>query len=61
MLGIEVYKAPYWMAPAELKELKLQELMDKGFNRPNVSPWGAHVLFVRKKNCTIGICIDYSS
>lgn len=35
MLGIEVYKAPYWMAPAELKELKLQELMDKGFNRPN--------------------------
>ena len=39
---------PYRMAPAELKELKeqLQELLDKGFIRPSVSPWGAPVLFV---------------
>ena len=44
-------RAPYRMAPAELKELKvqLQELLDKGFVRPNVSPWGAPVLFVKKK------------
>nr|XP_009765345.1 PREDICTED: uncharacterized protein LOC104216908 [Nicotiana sylvestris] len=43
---------PYRMAPAELKELKVQlkDLLDKGFIRPNVSPWGAPVLFVRKKD-----------
>ena len=43
---------PYRMAPAELKELKeqLQELVDKGFIRPSTSPWGAPVLFVRKKD-----------
>ena len=42
-------RAPYRMAPAELKELKvqLQELLDKGFVRPSVSPWGALVLFVK--------------
>ncbi|XP_057251790.1 uncharacterized protein LOC130591863 [Beta vulgaris subsp. vulgaris] len=45
-------KAPYRMAPAELQELKtrLQELIDKGFIRPSVSPWGAPVLFVKKKD-----------
>ncbi|XP_021595194.1 uncharacterized protein LOC110602075 [Manihot esculenta] len=44
--------APYRMAPTELKELKaqLQELLDKGFIRPSVSPWGAPVLFVKKKD-----------
>ena len=44
--------APYRMAPAELKELKLQlqELLEKGFIRPSVSPWGALVLFVKKKD-----------
>ena len=54
-------RAPYWMAPAELKELKvqLQELLDKGFVRPNVSPWGAPVLFVKKKDGTLRMCIDY--
>ena len=46
-----VSRAPYRMAPAKLKELKvkLQELLDKGFVRPNVSPWGALVLFVKKE------------
>ncbi|KAL4038168.1 hypothetical protein IC575_001775 [Cucumis melo] len=49
------------MAPAELKELKvqLQELLDKGFIRPSVSPWGAPVLFVKKKDGSMCLCIDY--
>ena len=52
---------PYRMAPLELKELKLQlqELLEKGFIRPSVSPWGAPVLFVKKKNGTLQLCIDY--
>ena len=52
---------PYRMAPAELKELKLQlqELLEKGFIRPSVSPWGAPVLFVKKKDGTLRLCIDY--
>ena len=56
-----VSKAPYRMAPAELKKLKeqLQELLDKGFIRPSVSPWGAPVLFVRKKDGSLRLCIDY--
>ena len=47
-----VAKAPYRMAPRELQELKaqLQELVDRGFVRPSVSPWGAPVLFVKKKD-----------
>ena len=47
-----ISRAPYRMAPTELKELKtqLQELLDKGFIQPSVSPWGALVLFVKKKN-----------
>ena len=51
----------YRMAPIELKELKtqLQELLDKGFIRPSVSPWGAPVLFVKKKDGTLRMCIDY--
>ncbi len=53
--------APYKMAPTELKELKvqLQELLDKGFIRPSVLPWGAPVLFVKKKDGTLWLCIDY--
>jgi len=49
------------MAPAELKELKeqLNDLLDKGFIRPSVSPWGAPVLFVRKKDGSLRMCIDY--
>ena len=56
-----VSRAPYRMAPTELKELKvqLQELLDKGFVRPSVSPWGAPVLFVKKKDDTLQMCIDY--
>ena len=52
---------PYRMAPAELKELKtqLQELVDRGFIRPSISPWGAPVLFVKKKDDTWRLCIDY--
>jgi len=49
------------MAPVELKKLKeqLQELLDKGFIRPSVSPWGAPMLFVKKKDGTMRMCIDY--
>ncbi|XP_052180212.1 uncharacterized protein LOC127793503 [Diospyros lotus] len=52
---------PYKMAPAELRELKtqLQELLDKGFIRPSMSPWGAPVLFVKKKDGSLRMCIDY--
>ena len=53
--------APYRMAPAELKEpkIQLQELVDKGFIRPSVSPWGAPALFVKKNDGTLRLCIDY--
>jgi len=56
-----ISKAPYRMAPAELTELKtqLQELLDKGLIQPSVSPWGAPVLFVRKKDGSLRLCIDY--
>jgi hypothetical protein len=56
-----IAQQPYRMAPAELNELKtqLQELLDKGFIRPSNSPWGAPVLFVRKKDGTHRLCIDY--
>ena len=56
-----ISRAPYRMAPTELKELRtqLQELLDKGFIRPSVSPWGAPVLFVKKKDDTLRMCIDY--
>ncbi|KAG8495695.1 hypothetical protein CXB51_013504 [Gossypium anomalum] len=53
--------APYRMAPTELKELKtqLQELVDRGFIQPSHSPWGAPVLFVKKKDGSLRLCIDY--
>ncbi|KAJ0809969.1 putative nucleotidyltransferase, Ribonuclease H [Helianthus annuus] len=56
-----VAKAPYRLAPAEVRELmvQLQELLDKGFIRPSVSPWGAPVLFVKKKDGSMRMCIDY--
>ncbi|KAH0713646.1 hypothetical protein KY289_009605 [Solanum tuberosum] len=49
------------MAPTELKELKeqLKDLLDKGFIRPSISPWGAPVLFVKKKDGSLRMCIDY--
>nr|GEW84023.1 putative reverse transcriptase domain-containing protein [Tanacetum cinerariifolium] len=53
--------APYRLAPSEMKELakQLQELSDKGFIRPSSSPWGAPVLFVKKKDGSFRMCIDY--
>ena len=56
-----ISKEPYRMAPLELKELKVQmeELVSKGFVRPSTSPWGAPVLFVKKKNGSLRLCIDY--
>ena len=52
---------PYRIALAELKELKdnLKDLLDKGFIRPSISPWGAPMLFVRKKAGSLRMCIDY--
>ena len=49
------------MAPVELKELKLQlqELLEKGFICPSVSPWGAPMLFVNKKDGILQSCVDY--
>ena len=54
-------KAPYRMNILELNELKsqLKELIDKKYIRPNVSPWGALVIFVKKKDETMRLCIDY--
>ena len=56
-----VSKAPYMMAPVEMKELatQLQDLLEKGVIRPSVSPWGAPVLFVNKKDGSMRLCIDY--
>ncbi|KAF5766642.1 putative nucleotidyltransferase, Ribonuclease H [Helianthus annuus] len=56
-----IARAPYRLAPSELEELskQLQGLLDKGFIRPSSSPWGAPVLFVKKKDVTFRMCIDY--
>nr|GEV17083.1 putative reverse transcriptase domain-containing protein [Tanacetum cinerariifolium] len=56
-----VARAPYRLAPSEMKELaeQLQELSDKGFIRPSSSPWGAPVLFVKKKDRSFRMCIGY--
>jgi len=51
----------YQMAPVELKELKekLRDLLNKGFIRPSCSPWGAPMLFVKKKYCSLHLCVDH--
>nr|GFC74414.1 putative reverse transcriptase domain-containing protein [Tanacetum cinerariifolium] len=56
-----VAQAPYQLAPDEMLELstQLQELSDKGFIRPSSSPWRAPVLFLKKKNGSFWMCIDY--
>ncbi|GJS34427.1 putative reverse transcriptase domain-containing protein [Tanacetum coccineum] len=56
-----VARAPYRLAPSEMKELseQLKELSDKGFIRPSSSPWGAPVLFVKKKDGSFRMLIDY--
>jgi hypothetical protein len=59
--AVLVSRTPYRMRTPELVELKLQlkEMMDKGYIRPSVSPWGALVLFVKKKDGTLRLYIDY--
>ena len=66
--GIELHPStspiamtPHRMAPVELQELRvqLQELLNKGFIKPSTSPWGAPVLFAKKKDKTLRLCIDY--
>ncbi|GKE94299.1 putative reverse transcriptase domain-containing protein, partial [Tanacetum coccineum] len=56
-----VARAPYRLAPSEMKELleQLQELSDKGFIRPSSSPWGALVMYFKKKDGSFRMCIDY--
>nr|KYP59232.1 Transposon Ty3-G Gag-Pol polyprotein [Cajanus cajan] len=53
--------APYRMSPKELAELKkqIEELQEKQFNRPSVSPWGAHILLAKKKDGSMRLCVDY--
>ena len=52
---------PYRMAPADLKELKekLKDLLNKGFIKPSITPWGVPVLFVKKNKGSLRMCIDY--
>ncbi|GKF32411.1 putative reverse transcriptase domain-containing protein, partial [Tanacetum coccineum] len=59
--AVPVARAPYRLAPSETQELsnQLQELADRGFFRPSISPWGAPVLFVKKKDGSFRMCIDY--
>ena len=66
--GIELHPStwpismtPHRMAPVELQELRVQlcKLLDKGFIRPSTSPWSAPVLFAKKKDKTLQLCIDY--
>ncbi|GJV58229.1 putative reverse transcriptase domain-containing protein [Tanacetum coccineum] len=56
-----VARAPCRLAPSEMRELlvQLQKLLEKGFFRPSSSPWGAPVLFVKKKDGSFRMCIDY--
>ncbi|GJW34948.1 putative reverse transcriptase domain-containing protein [Tanacetum coccineum] len=59
--AVLVARAPYRLAPSEMKELsdQLKELSDKGFIRPSSSPWGSPILFVKKKDGSFRMCIDY--
>ncbi|GJT88311.1 putative reverse transcriptase domain-containing protein [Tanacetum coccineum] len=59
--AILVVQSPYHLAPSEMEELlgQLKELQDKGFIRPSSSPWGAPILFVKKKDGSFRMCIDY--
>ena len=59
--AMPVAKSPYRLAPSEMQELatQLQELQDKRFIRPSSSPWGAPILFVKEKDGSFRMCIDY--
>ncbi|GJZ45109.1 reverse transcriptase domain-containing protein [Tanacetum coccineum] len=59
--AIQVVKSPYRLAPSEMEELssQLKEIQDKGFVRQSSSPWGAPILFVKKKDGSFRMCIDY--
>ncbi|GJU71437.1 putative reverse transcriptase domain-containing protein [Tanacetum coccineum] len=59
--ALPVVKSPYRLAPSEMQELsnQLKDLQEKGFIRPSHSPWGAPVLFVKKKDGALRMCIDY--
>jgi hypothetical protein len=59
--AVSIYRTPYRMSTLELVELKLQlkKMMDKGYIRPSVSPWGEPTLFVNKNDGTLRLCIDY--
>ncbi|GKG11911.1 hypothetical protein Tco_0346148, partial [Tanacetum coccineum] len=61
IVSMPVVRSPYRLAPSEMQELanQLKELQDKGFIRPSQSPWGAPVLFVKKKDGALRMCIDY--
>jgi hypothetical protein len=56
-----ISRRSYYMPPNELAELKtqLQDLLEKGFIRPTSSPWGCLAIFVKKKNQTLRMCVDY--
>jgi hypothetical protein len=58
---VSVSRTSYWMSTPELVELKLQlrEMMDKGYIWPSMYQWGAPVLFVKNKDGTLRLCIDY--
>nr|GFA81446.1 retrotransposon protein, putative [Tanacetum cinerariifolium] len=59
--AIPIMKSPYRLAPCEIEELsgQLKEFQDKGFIRPSSSPWGAPLLFGKKKDGSFRMCIDY--
>jgi len=62
MLGVTpISNTPYRMSTLELKELQMQleELLKKVYIRPSVSAWGAPILFMKKKNGTLRLCIDF--
>jgi hypothetical protein len=58
---VSMSRTPYRMSTLELVELKLQlkEMWDKGYTQPSVSPWGAPTLFLKNKDGTLRLCIDY--
>jgi hypothetical protein len=58
---VPIAKAPYKISPVKFKELKiqLQGMLDKGYIRPSISPWGCSTLFVEKKGKELCLCVDY--